>query len=131
MIKEGGAAEVGEAGEARELGELIEGQLYLKKLMEVNFLTTCCATLPANYSFLDIFYDDEEEDQGLYVKDGRYGVWAKTGFQALSNFDLKIQSVVISYKHGIRGYALLATKVGIDDPIELFVPEPHIFITIK
>ena len=82
-------------------------------------------------SFLDIFYDDEEEDQGLYVKDGRYGVWAKTGFQALSNFDLKIQSVVISYKHGIRGYALLATKVGIDDPIELFVPEPHIFITIK
>ena len=34
MIKEGGAAE---AGEARELGELIEGQLYLKKLMDVNF----------------------------------------------------------------------------------------------
>jgi hypothetical protein len=58
-------------------------------------------------------------------------VWAKTGFQALSNFDLKIQSVVISYKHGIRGYALLATKVGIDEAIELFVPEPHIFITIK
>ena len=80
---------------------------------------------------LDIFYDDEEEDQGLYVKDGRYGVWAQLGFQALSNFDLKIQAVVFSYKYGIRGYALLATKVGGDEPIELFVPEPHIFITIK
>ena len=80
---------------------------------------------------LDIFFDDEEEDQGLYVKEGRYGVWTKSGFQALSNFDLKIQSVVISKKHGIRGYGLLATKVGSDVPIELFVPEPHIFITIK
>ena len=30
----------------------------------------------------DIFYDDDEEDQGLYVKDGRYGIWAKSGFQA-------------------------------------------------
>ena len=53
------------------------------------------------------------------------------GFQPVSNFDLKIKAAVVSNTLGIRGYALQAYKVGNDQPVELFVPEPHIFITIK
>ena len=34
---------------------------------------------------LDI--DDSNDDQGLYVKYGRYGLWTKSGFQQVSNFD--------------------------------------------
>ena len=78
-----------------------------------------------------MYLDDSDEDQGLYVKDGRYGLWTKSGFQPVSNFDLKIKAAVVSFKHGIRGYALQAFKVGSDQPVELFVPEPHVFITIK
>ena len=78
-----------------------------------------------------MFLDDSDDDQGLYVKDGRYGLWTKSGFQSVSNFDLKIKAAVVSFKHGMRGYALEATKVGSDQPVELFVPEPYIFITIK
>ena len=75
--------------------------------------------------------DDNDDENGLYIKDGRYRLWTKTGFQHVSNFDLKIKAAVISYKLGIRGYAIHALKVGSDQPVELFVPEPHIFITIK
>ena len=78
-----------------------------------------------------VFLDDSQDEQGLYVKDGRYGLWNKSGFQPVSNFDLKIKAAVVSFKHGMRGYALEATKVGSEQPVELYVPEPHIFITIK
>ena len=69
---------------------------------------------PSSYVFMNkyyegIFLDDGDNDQGLYVKDGRYSLWTKTGFQQVSNFDLKIKAVVVSYKHRKRGYALVAT----------------------
>ena len=69
---------------------------------------------PSSYVFMNkyyegIFLDDSDNDQGLYVKDGRYSLWTKTGFQQVSNFDLKIKAVVVSYKHRKRGYALVAT----------------------
>ena len=80
---------------------------------------------------VDVYYDDSDDEQGLYVKDGRYGIWNKSAFQPVSNFDLKIKAAVVSFKLGIRGYALQAIKVGSDQPVDLFVPEPHIFITIK
>ena len=74
---------------------------------------------------------DEEEDQGLYVKEGRYGTWTKRGFQAVSNFDLKIMAVVICENLFLRGYALKALKIGVDEPVSLFVPEKDICITLK
>ena len=42
-----------------------------------------------------MYYDDSDEEQGLYVKDGRYGVWSKSGFQPVSNFDMKIKAAVV------------------------------------
>ena len=78
-----------------------------------------------------MFFDDSDDEQGLYVKDGRYGLWTKSGFQPVSNFDLKIKAAVVSFKHGMRGYALEATKVGSDQDADLYVSEPHIFITMK
>lgn len=78
-----------------------------------------------------MFLDDDDDEQGLYVKDGRYGLWTKSGYQPVSNFDLRIKAAVVSFKYGMRGYALQATKVGCEQPVELYVPEPHIFITIK
>ena len=75
--------------------------------------------------------EDSDDEDALYVKGGRYGLWTKSGFQPVSNFDLKIRTAVVSHKLGIRGYALQASKVDTDIVIDLFVPEAHVFITLK